>query len=121
MIYCGLQILKSTVFSDRAADAQPRKTIQRHGQEYFPRQDIMVILVMGIDEEGPAVSSGFYRNSGEADMVALVILDQQAGDYSILTLNRDMMLNMPVLGLGSKRAGTTYRVVHQGWRQCKSE
>ena len=108
MIYSGLRILESTVFSADQEPVQPRKTILRQGQEYFPRQDITVILIMGIDEEGPAVSSGSYRNSGEADMVALVILDQRSESYSILTLNRDMMLDMPALGLGGKPAGSYF-------------
>ena len=108
MIYSGLRILESTVFSQQQQAAQPRKTILRQDKAYFPRQDITVILVMGIDEEGPAVSSGSYRNSGEADMVALVILDQLNETYSVLTLNRDMMLDMPALGLGGKRAGSYF-------------
>jgi len=108
MIYSGLRILESTVFSQQQQAAQPRKTILRQDKAYFPRQDITVILVMGIDEEGPAVSSGSYRNSGEADMVALVILDQLNESYSVLTLNRDMMLDMPALGLGGKRAGSYF-------------
>ena len=109
MIYSGLRILESTVFySEPEEAAVPTKTITRNGVDYFPRQDITVILVMGIDEEGPVKDSGSYRNNGEADMVAAVILDQTDESYTILTLNRDMMLEMPMLGLGGKRAGTFY-------------
>ena len=110
MIYSGLRILESTVFfdeTDETSTAQT-KTITRDGVEYFPRQDITVILVMGIDEEGPVKDSGSYRNNGEADMVAAVILDQKDETYSVLTLNRDMMLDMPVLGIGGRRAGSFY-------------
>lgn len=109
MIYSGLQILESTVFYAQPEEAAaPTKTITRGGIDYFPRQDITVILVMGIDEEGPVQDSGSYRNSGEADMVAAVILDQADETYSILSLNRDMMLQMPALGIGGKQAGTFY-------------
>lgn len=110
MIYSGLQVLESTVFhiGSGQSSAVTRKTIERDGVAYFPRQDITVILVMGIDEEGPVVSSGSYRNTGEVDMAAVVVLDQADSTYSILCLNRDTMLNMPVLGLGGKQAGTYY-------------
>ena len=110
MIYSGLQILESTVFNtSRGQQASaPKKTIIREGVSYFPRQDITTILVMGIDEEGPVTASGSYRNSGEVDMVALVVLDQVDESYSILCLNRDTMLNMPVLGVGGGQAGTLY-------------
>ena len=110
MIYSGLRILESTVFFDETGEVSTAqtKTITHDGIEYFPRQDITVILVMGIDEEGPVKDSGFYRNNGEADMVAAVILDQKDETYSVLTLNRDMMLDMPVLGIGGRRAGSFY-------------
>ena len=110
MIYSGLRILESTVFFDETEEASTAqtKTITRDGMEYFPRQDITVILVMGIDEEGPVKDSGSYRNNGEADMVAAVILDQKDETYSVLTLNRDMMLDMPVLGIGGREAGSFY-------------
>ena len=42
----GLQILESTVFSqDSVQETTGRKTIIRDGIEYFPRQDITVLLV----------------------------------------------------------------------------
>ena len=66
------------------------------------------MLVMGIDQEGPVQSSGSYRNAGSADLVMLLIFDEQEKDCSILYLNRDTMLEMPVLGLSGKQAGTNY-------------
>lgn len=112
MLYSGLQILESTVFHSEAEQAEQdqyvSKTIVRDGTAYYPRADITVILVMGIDVEGPVVSSAYYRNSGASDMVALVILDQATESYRILCLNRDMMVHMPVIGLDGKQAGTYF-------------
>jgi LCP family protein required for cell wall assembly len=106
----GLHILESTVFhteTEQMPQGQ-RKTIVRDGVEYFPRQDITVMLVMGIDQTGPAEDSGSYRNPGAADVVMLVIFDEKNENAKILYLNRDTMVRMPVLGLGGKEAGTTY-------------
>ena len=106
----GLRILESTVFSsgENPEEGHVRKTITRDGVEYFPRQDITVVMVMGIDQEGPVADSGYYRNSGAADMVLLLIFDEKAEEARILYLNRDTMLQMPVLGLDGKQAGTNY-------------
>lgn len=105
----GLRILESTVFSqDSTQETTGRKTIIRDGIEYFPRQDITVLLVMGIDMEGPVEDSGYHRNEGSADMVALMIFDEANKDCSILYLNRDTMLNMPVLGIDGRPAGTSF-------------
>ena len=109
MIYSGLQILEATVFYTVPVQQEvKRKTIERNGIEYFPRQDLTTILVMGSDEEGPVAATESYRNTGEADMLALVILDQSGGNYRILCLNRDLMVEMPVLGIGGKEAGSVF-------------
>ncbi len=108
MIYSGLQILESTVFrkGQEPGGTVESKTITRDGVDYFPRQDITVMLVMGIDQQGPVEDSGSYNNPGAADMVMLLIFDEKNEECRILYLNRDTMLEMPVLGIGGKPAGT---------------
>ena len=110
MIYSGLRILESTVLrqGQDGASTYASKIITRNGVNYYPRQDITVIMILGIDEFGPVQASKSYRNPGEADMVALLILDRADESYSLLCLNRDTMLEMPVLGLGGKQAGTYF-------------
>ena len=111
IFYSGLRVLESTVFThpqEEPAETIITKTINRNGANYFPRQDIMVMMLLGIDQTGPMEDSGSYRNSGAADVVMLVTFDEKAETYSILYLNRDTMVEMPVLGLGGKKAGTTY-------------
>ena len=82
------------------------KTIVKDGVEYFPRQDISVMMLAGIDRTGPAEDSGSYNNTGNADMIALVIFDETNQTYQVLMLNRDTMVEMPALGLGGKQTGT---------------
>ena len=110
MLFSGLQILESTVFSgEQGEETMPAsKKITRDGVDYFPRQDITVVMVMGIDKYGPVAHSGSYNNTGAADMVALLIFDEKNETYSVLGLNRDTMVNMPVLGIGGKVAGSQY-------------
>lgn len=110
VIYGGLQILESTIFSqtNNGQDQTASKTIQRDGISYFPKQDITTLLVLGIDEFGKPQDSGSYNNPGAADVVFLAIFNETEKTYSILSLNRDTMLDMPVLGIGGKQAGTRY-------------
>lgn len=108
-LYSGLRILESTVFhSQQDGDSYVSKTITRSGVDYFPRQDITVVMLAGIDEEGPVQDSGSYNNTGEADMVMLLIFDETNQRLDVLSLNRDTMVTMPVLGIGGKEAGTRY-------------
>lgn len=111
MIYSGLRILEATVFSNEDMTEETpavTKTITRDGIEYFPRQDITVFMILGIDQEGPVQASESYNNHGAVDAVNLLIFDETAQECRVLALNRDTMLEMPVLGLGGKPAGTYY-------------
>lgn len=108
-LYSGLRVLESTVFhSGTPEETVPTRTIVRDGVEYFPRQDITVVMVAGIDQTGPVQSSESYNNSGDADMVMLLIFDETAEKVDVLSLNRDTMVDMPVLGIGGKDAGTLH-------------
>lgn len=104
----GLRILESTVFYDEQeqADAYVSKTISVDGTDYYPRRDITVLMLLGIDQTGPVQDSGSYRNSGASDVVMLILFDEKQETYSVLALNRDTMVEMPVLGIGGREAGT---------------
>ena len=110
MLYSGLRILESTVLHHGQTDdgTIASKTIEVDGMAYFPRQDITVVLVMGIDRFGPVEDSGYYKNTGSADVDMLLIFDQTAKMVNVLYLNRDTMLDMPVLGVGGKPAGSWF-------------
>lgn len=110
MLYSGLQILESTVLhaGEETNETIVSKTILRDGVEYFPRQDITTVLVMGIDRYGPVEVSDVYSNTGATDMNIVLIFDEVNKVCNVLHLNRDTMVEMPVLGLNGKEAGTYY-------------
>lgn len=84
------------------------RMIVRDGRSYYPRQDIQVVLLVGVDEEGKPQSSGSYNNKASADMVSLLVFDESAEEFHILSLNRDTMMDIPVLGLNGRPAGTVF-------------
>lgn len=108
MLFSGLQILESTVFAPDRGNGEElvSKKITRNGIDYFPRQDITVVLIMGVDKYGQVTHSGSYNNEGAADMVALMMFDETHKTYTVVGLNRDTMVDMPVLGIGGKVAGS---------------
>lgn len=110
LLYSGLRVLESTVLyrPREGGESEGGKTIVRQDTAYFPRQDITVVLVMGIDRYGPVADSGSYNNRGAADLVMLLIFDETNEICSVLHLNRDTMVEMPVLGIGGREAGTGY-------------
>ena len=108
VIYSGFRIVEPIVFpADREEGTSIRsRVIVRNGMEYYPRQDITVLLMMGIDQSGPAQNSGSYNNAGAADMLAVAVFDETNESYTVLTINRDTITEMPVLGPGGRPAGT---------------
>lgn len=109
IVYSGLRILEPTLLKARQETTPPAsKTIERNGIAYFPRQDITTVMVLGIDQYGPAEDSGSYQNTGAADMAMLLIFNEANDACTVLQLNRDTMVEIPVLGLGGRQAGTDY-------------
>lgn len=111
VVFSGYKIY-DLVFTDTDiyddATAPSTKTVTVDGVDYFPRQDITVLMLMGIDERGEVTKSKYYNNTGENDMVALAVFDEIDKSYSVLVLNRDTMMDVHVLGLSGKPAGTIF-------------
>lgn len=110
MLLSAVKILEATVLrgGEEGEAEYVSKTILRDGVEYFPRQDITVFLVLGIDRMGKVEQSDSYNNHGAADLAMLLVFDETEEELSVLHLNRDTMLTMPVIGIGGKQAGTYY-------------
>ena len=110
LVFSGFQLI-TIIFSPNSTDTKTTtntKTISRDGKDYYPRQDITVLMLTGIDQTGPVKSSQSYNNEGEADMIALAVFDEADKTFDVLVLNRDTMLNVPILGIGGKQAGTSF-------------
>lgn len=109
VIYSGLQVLESTLLRPTGSENPAEsKTIVRDGVSYYPRQDITVVMVSGIDLNGPVKSSGTYNNPGAADMVSLLVFDQTNEKINVISINRDTMMEIPVLGMKGRPAGTIH-------------
>ncbi len=107
IVYSGFRILEPIVFTkDRNEENIQSRVIERDGVRYYPRQDITVVLLMGIDQKGPAVSSGSYNNPGAADMIGVAVFDETAKTTTVLALNRDTITDVPVLGVNGREAGS---------------
>lgn len=109
ILYSGLQILESTVlFTPKEMEVQIRKTVTKDGIDYYPRQDITTVLVMGIDQTGPVQLSEVPNDGKAVDMVAVVVVDEKAETCRVLNINRDTMLEMPMLNDAGREDGTFF-------------
>ena len=109
--YSGFRILEATVFFDKTEETtepvRVSKTIEKDGVKYFPKQDIETFLIIGVDEEGPMAERTYAENDAMADALMVIVFDKTKEKVDVVTLNRDTMTEIPVLGIDGKDAGTT--------------
>lgn len=107
MLYSGLRILESTVFYNQQEQEAESKSIIRDGVRYFPRQDITVVMVLGIERTG-LVEQSEATHDYPADMITLMIFDEQTEQLRLLTINRDTMTMMDSLNEYGRADGRYY-------------
>lgn len=86
--------------SGEARYSSPRQEeITYDGVIYTPKEQVEAYLFMGIDVTGPVASTPGAYNGGQADAQFLLVLDNEAQTWQLLRLNRDSMVEVPVLDL----------------------
>lgn len=75
------------------------ESIRIDGQIYDPKQDVQTILLMGIDHDDVNQSSGNLF-SGQADALALLVIDRKEETYRLLPIDRNTLCDVNVLSLG---------------------
>ncbi len=105
ILYSGLRILESTILFDIEDQMQTKsKIIIRNGVKYYPRNDITVVMLMGVNRTGKVVPT--QPNKAVAvDMITLLVFDEKTQICNVLNLNRDLMVDIPVLNEHGKAVG----------------
>ena len=75
------------------------KEITYQGKTYRQRPKIESYLFLGIDQMGKATGTASYIAGGQADAQMLLVLDDEAKTWQILQINRDSMVEVPVLSM----------------------
>lgn len=94
-----------------APTAETRKTLEYQGTTYVARDSVETYLFMGIDVEGPAKGSKGYIGGGQADVQLLLVVDRFHRTWQVLQINRDSMVEVPVLGVTGNEVGTEYQQI----------
>lgn len=81
--------------------------IEYDGERYVPNPSLQTILVMGLDTLEIIEDSGSYNNDYRSDYMSLVIFDDDAETYQVLSLNRDTMTDIPILDVTGEFLGYT--------------
>lgn len=82
--------------------------VEIEGVTYLPKRNLETYLFLGIDVEGPARAAYGYIGGGQADVQMVLVIDHAEQSWQLLQLNRDSMVNVPVLGVNGAVVGTEF-------------
>ncbi len=80
--------------------------VKYKGQSYRYNEDMVCVLLMGVDGDKPAQSSSF-GNANQSDVNMLAALDLKNNRITLISISRDSMCVMDVLDENGERSGTT--------------
>ena len=80
--------------------------VKYNGKSYRYNEDMVCVLLMGIDGDKPSGSSGF-GNANQSDVNMLAALDLKNNKITLISISRDSMCVMDVLDENGENSGTT--------------
>ncbi len=88
-----------------------KSTVTVGGKKYERKENIETFLVLGLDKNTEASVVDSYNNDKQADFLMLFVLDHDAKTYSAISINRDTMTDVNVLGVAGNRIDTVKRQI----------
>ncbi len=76
------------------------------GEKYVLNKNIQTFLIMGLDKFESDIDDTSYDNDQQADMLLLLVLDDEQKTCNIIQINRDTMVKVGVLGVAGQRINT---------------
>jgi len=94
--------------SDNGKTYENYDTITINGKEYRENLDKEVLLLVGLDSYDNEVVKGGYTNYSLADFIVVLVLDGESKTVTPIQINRDAMVNYPMLGVLGDYIGDAY-------------
>ena len=76
------------------------------GQRYRYNEDLVTILVMGIDKYWEVSAAAHGADGGQADAIFLLLLDGSSGQINVVAINRNSMVQVDTYNRNGTYAGT---------------
>ena len=81
-------------------------TMEYNGDTYRLNRRLTTLLFIGVDKTAMQQADSGYRNGGQADFLALAVVDDLNKCISVLQINRDTMVDLKVLNFRGEETGT---------------
>ena len=111
LLYFGMKALEGRILGgeEEGLIQDSFGQITFEGKTYKPKTQMSTMLFIGLDR----YEAGKENERGDAmsDFLALVAFDKNEETYNIIHINRDTMMDVPVLGAFGDPAGTSYQQI----------
>lgn len=94
-----------SIGNNKNSTLENTQIIAYNGNRYKPRQNLDTILFFGVDKLQSEINENSYNNTQQSDFLMLIIIDHQCETYKALHINRDVITEIPVLGVRGEKAG----------------
>lgn len=84
----------------------PPQTVMVDGTRYELYTNLDVYLLIGVDVDGKVADMNPLDGGGQGDAQMVLVLNHENKTWQVLQLNRDSMVEVPVLGLTGKVMGS---------------
>ena len=96
-----------TVVGDPSARFAGIPTLELDGSTYRLNRRLTTILLMGVDKTvQQQMEEATFRNGGQADFLALIVVNDTEKTISVIQINRDTMVELKVLNVVGDEIGT---------------
>lgn len=90
---------------------QETKAIYVNEVKYLPDPDVYTFFIGGLDHFGTVDESDAYRNDEQIDLLALIVYHKSENTCKILMIDRNTMMDVPILGLDDQNGGSTFEQI----------
>lgn len=116
-VLAGAYLLAQKLERDALGGEEPKGSLEGRfdqplrveygGKTYEQKQRLTTILLMGIDKVSqPQEVQSSFRNGGQADFLALLVIDSLGKSVSSVHIDRDAMVDITTLGIFGNVSGT---------------
>lgn len=88
---------EDTVTTTYSGQIRQASTLLYNGKQYQMRDNVEVIVVMGIDDRDEIGNSNTYINNSQADVIYVYAVDHENKTYQALQINRDTVTGIQTL------------------------
>lgn len=111
LVFIGMHAFEKYIAGGGEDNRSTFGHITYDGKTYAPRTDITTFLMIGVDDTGEVTDNGDTKNSKMADFITLFVFDKTNKKCTLIHINRDTMMDVPVLGPMGDEAGTRYQQI----------